>query len=275
MARAAFNVSHKSVLENEGQVEAFIHIGAGEVDNLAEDLLDLRLVHLHDTVDEVHAPVKHHATAIALLAAPAEGAIRAAAADAVLQAEGLASQLLVIDFLDQQIVGIPSSVLPGIEHLSGLLGNFQDLFQFGGSGSDRLLTKHVLASPHGLDGDLRMEMVGNRDQNDVHFRIVQDLFQGLVHMEALSPGPLLSLLVDIINAGKMQDLGDVRGNCFYFVINNLRKLPICVTGTVANGQSVAATHISTTNNSDIFHFDSSPFMFFTVLSGNRRRLPVW
>ena len=76
----------------------------------------------------MYAPVKHHTAAVALLTAPAKGAVRAPSSDAVLKAEGLAGQLLVIDFLDQQIVRIPSPVLPGIEHLSGLLGNFQDFF---------------------------------------------------------------------------------------------------------------------------------------------------
>lgn len=83
MARAAFNIGDKAVLKNQSQVKALVHIGTGKVDDLAEDLLDFGFIHLNDTVNEMHAPIQHHAAAITLFAAPSEGAVRTAAADSV------------------------------------------------------------------------------------------------------------------------------------------------------------------------------------------------
>ncbi len=106
--------------------EAVVHLVVGHMGHLGVNRLDLLRDHHHQAVQQVNAPVEHHAAALGLDAAPVAGNAPGAMV-AGFDVEHVAHQLFLVDLLHNQVVLVPAAVLPGIEHHAGLLLDFQHI----------------------------------------------------------------------------------------------------------------------------------------------------
>ena len=116
--------------------------------------------------------------------------------------EHIAQGLLVVELLHGQVILVPAAVLPGIEDLTGLLGDFHHVQQVLAAHHHGLLAQHVLAGPHGADGQVLVVVVGGGHQDHVYLVVGQNLLEAVVGVEAQLPGPLLALLLDVVSAGQ-------------------------------------------------------------------------
>src|SRR5699024_6322839 len=73
VAGAHFHGGGDAALEHHVHDEAVVHLVVGDVGHLGVNLFDFLGDHQHNAVQQVHAPVKHHAAALFLDTAPVAG----------------------------------------------------------------------------------------------------------------------------------------------------------------------------------------------------------
>ena len=112
---------------------------------------------------------------------------------------GFADDAAVQDLLDDTVVLVPPAVLVDGKELAGFLGDSHDLLQLRSVQGDGLFADDVLAGPQALDGQIFMEIIGHRDSDQVHFLVVQQLFQGGICVQPLLLRGSQSLRADVVS----------------------------------------------------------------------------
>ena len=160
----------------KGQIDEHVIIAfcIGDVFQVAEYPLRSFSHQLHNSVDDVHAPVIKHSAAEFPLASPIPGN-SPRTHDPATDLKGLAKKLLLINFSDNQEILIPFPVLPGVKDPICLFGLLHYLQKVGAAQHDGLFAKHMLPRLQGGNGHGFVKMVGRGDQNGIYAFVGQHL----------------------------------------------------------------------------------------------------
>ena len=231
---ADLNMTHKSALKEQVELEAVVHLVIGQVVATAVYLFNLAIVgDSNHLVDQMYAPVKDHAAAVLLLGTPVAGNT-AGAVIAGFNGEHVAQLSAAVKLLHHQIVHVPTAVLMGGEEAIVFMRGINDLLQIGGGECDGLFADNVLAAGHCLDGKGVVKLIGDGDDHNVHRGVRKNLFPRAVSMDAVFLGDLSALGIDIVYTNQID-----------YIVS-------------ADKASVSAAHSAVSDNGDVlfavFHF---------------------
>ena len=192
-------------MEAHHQLEVVVHAGELDGQQVSVNLGDGAVDQIHQLIDQMYAPVEQHAAARFTHTAPVAGNAFAAL-HAGFDVKRLSDGAVLDQLLDHQEILVPAAVLVHGELPSRLLGNGDNLLQLGRVHHHGLFADHVLARPHGLDGQRLVEVVRHSEDDGADLRVGEQRVERLISVNAVLFRGIDPLGVDIINTGKAEFL---------------------------------------------------------------------
>ena len=156
-------------------------------------------------IQQMHAPVQHHAAAVFLFLAPVSrnppGTMHSG-----FQTENFSQTALVQYLFHREKVLVPAAVLMHCQKLSRSRRRVYHLLQIVGAQRHRLLRHHILSCLHSLNGDAFMHVIGSGDQHQIHRLIRQKILQTFIYMNLPGRRVIPSFFLDVPDPGHSQIL---------------------------------------------------------------------
>ncbi len=182
-------------------------------------------------VDEVDAPVEHHAAAVFFLFAPVAGNAERTV-DARLDGIDVAEVAALIYVAHDEEFAVPTAVLMNGKEFAGALRCGDHFFKIGRAESDGFFTDDVFAGLKSGYAKRLVKIVWDGKSYDVDFGVGQNRFKRGVCVNAVFFGNFATLGIDVINTPKCYDVA------------------------VLNVLAVPAAHATVTDDHYVlFHFD--------------------
>ena len=229
VARGDLDIHRKVALEDKRDSEAVVAFLVGDICQLCIDGDELSaLADAQRLVEQVDAPIEHHAAAVRLLVAPVAGDA-ARALNAGLDAEHLAEFVIREDLLDALEVRIPASVLMDGEELAVLFGRGYHLLKLLLAQRHGLLGDNILARRHGGYGYFFMYIVGRCNGDEVDSLVGEQFLARRESVNALSLGSRAPLGLDIIDAYEFSRV--------FEIVRAGRRMPAAHSAVAYNGKT--------------------------------------
>ena len=215
VARSDLDIHRQIAFEDERGSEAVVALLVGDVCELRIDGDELSaLADAQSLIEQVDAPIEHHAAAVHLLIAPVAGDA-ARALNTGLDTEHPTQLVVVKNLSDTLVIRVPASVLVDGEKLAVFFGRGYHLLELFAAERHGLLGDNVLARRHGGYDYLLMYVVGRCNGDKVNSVVGKQLLARGEGVNTVGLGRGASLGLDIIDAYELRGVLEIldAGRC--------------------------------------------------------------